>query len=322
LPQAKRPHHQNDLAQSRNFFVTSNTENMLPTIAYASPPNTPTLISPSDTRVNGNTVHGYFDMPGHQIYHVMNHAINQRRAAVLLCGPTGAERERSYPTFVKWAHTLASQGCDTLRFDYRGIGESSGRFEDMTMTDWLKDAAFCATQLAENSPGVPLILHGTRAGALIASELFASGIGDALLLWAPPVSGHTLLWDTLRRNLAAQMMTKPDSPRQTREQLVAALEAGELINVDGYFWSHNLWRDAQLHTLAHPAETEPRPWHVVRISNLATAATKSNVQKHEEHVRTSPFWEYSPLFCPSSDELNSVSLRWLESSTLMRATTA
>jgi pimeloyl-ACP methyl ester carboxylesterase len=275
------------------------------------------LTTISNTRTSGNTVHGYFDFPSDQIYHVMHYAINQRRAAVLLCGPAGAERERSYPTFAKWARTLAMQGYDTLRFDYRGIGESTGRFEDMTITHWLEDAAFCAAQLAEISPGVPLILHGTRAGALIAAELFASGIGDALLLWAPPASGHALLWDTLRRNLATQMMTNPGSPRQTREQLVAALEAGDLINVDGYFWSRNLWTDAQLHTLTRPAETEPRPWHVVRINNLATSAINTNIQGREEHVRTQPFWEDSSLFCPSSDELFSVSLCWFESSVLM-----
>lgn len=277
----------------------------------------PPLIAPADVRSNGKTVHAYFDFKSEQIYQVAHHAAIQRRASVLLCGPAGIERERSYPTFVKWAHTLSVQGYDTLRFDYRGIGESTGQFEDMTMTDWLEDAAFCATRLSEISPGVPLILHGTRAGALIAAELFASGVGDALLLWGAPTSGHALLWDTLRRNLAAQMVTNPNSPRQTREQLVAALEAGELINVDGYFWSRSLWADAQLHTLALPAETEPRPWHVVSINNLATSARITNFQGHEEHVRTKPFWEDSSLFCPSSDELFGTSLRWLESSVLM-----
>jgi alpha/beta superfamily hydrolase len=277
----------------------------------------PPLIDPVDARSNGKTVHAYFDFKSEQIYQVVHHAANQRRAAVLLCGPAGIERERSYPTFVKWAHTLAAQGYDTLRFDYRGIGESTGRFEDMTMRDWLEDAAFCATRLTEISPDVPLILHGTRAGALIAAELFASGVGDALLLWAPPASGHALLWDTLRRNLATQMVTNPNSPRQTREQLVAALETGEFINVDGYFWSRSLWVDAQLHTLALPAETEPRPWHVVSINNLATSAPKTNVQGREEHVRTKPFWEDSSLFFPNNDELFSASLCWFESSVLM-----
>jgi hypothetical protein len=186
------------------------------------------------------------------------------------------------------------------------------------MTDWLEDAAFCAARLAEISPGVPLVLHGTRAGALIAAELFASGLGDALLLWAPPASGHALLWDTMRRNLATQMMIHPGAPRQTREQLVAALEAGELINVDGYFWSRSLWADAQLHSLALPPKTEPRPWHLISISNLAKSVITTKDQGREEHVKTKPFWEDSPSFCPSSDELFCVSLRWLETSLHIR----
>jgi alpha/beta superfamily hydrolase len=277
---------------------------------YLRVPDAPPLIDPSGTPAREKTIHGYFDFQSDQIYYVMHHATDHCRAAILICGPIGTERERSYPTFVKWARALAAQGYDILRFDYRGIGESTGQFENMTMTDWLNDAKFCAAQLREISPDVPLFLHGTRAGALIAAELFASGIGDGLLLWAPPTSGHALLWDTLRRNLATQMVASPHSPRQTREQLVAALEANELINVDGYFWSRNLWTDAQLHTLTLPSETEPRPWHIVSINNLATPAAKLN---NQEHVRTKPFWEESSLFCPSSDELFCVSSQWLQS---------
>jgi len=273
-------------------------------------PDTQPLVAPSNALERGKTIHGYFDFQSDQIYHVMHHAIGRCRAAILICGPVGTERERSYPTFVKWARALAAQGFDVLRFDYRGIGESTGRFENMTITDWLNDAQFCAAQLREISPDVPLFLHGTRAGALIAAELFASGSGDGLLLWAPPASGHALLWDTLRRNLATQMVTSPHSPRQTREQLVATLEAGELINVDGYFWSRNLWTDAQLHTLTLPSETELRPWHTLSINNLATPTAILN---NQEHVRTKPFWEESSSFCPSSDELFRVSSQWLQS---------
>lgn len=289
-------------------------------ITAVSNPDTPPSSNPSAFLARANSVPGFFDRPNEeQIYNVEHHATGQRKAAILLCGPIGAERERSYPTLVKWAHTLSAKGCDTMRFDYRGIGESSGQFEKMSLTNWLEDAAYCADQLAKTSPDVPLILHGTRAGALIAAELFASGIGDALQLWAPPVSGHALLWDTLRRNLAAQMVTNPDSPRRTRDQLVAALEAGELINVDGYFWSKELWADAQQHALALPPETEPRPWHIVRISNLAKSTDTIKAQGLEDHVRTNPFWEESQLFCPSKNELFQLSLRWLETSILMHS---
>jgi hypothetical protein len=206
-----------------------------------------------------------------------------------------------------------------MRFDYCGMGESTGRFENNDITSWKADAALCATQLAAISQDVPLVLLGARAGALIAAELFASGIGDALLLWSPPASGRDLLWDTLRRNLATQMIANPDAPRQTREQLVAALESGEQINVDGYFWSQNYWRNAQQHILSIPSDTEQRPWQVLHVKKFTPPSANTNTQSHEESVRADHFWEESSsLILPNSSELFDKSLSWLDSSVLLQ----
>src|SRR5207253_9498078 len=104
------------------------------------------------------------DFAGAQIYSVLHSAAGQRRGAVLLCGPFGIERERAYLTFVQWARRLALHGVDAMRFDYSGTGESSGRFEDTTLSRWREDAAFCAARLSEAARGAPLVLQGTRLG--------------------------------------------------------------------------------------------------------------------------------------------------------------
>ena len=75
----------------------------------------------------------YFDFADGQIYTVTHAALRPRRGTVLLCGPFGVERERAYMTLVQWARTLASRGFEVMRFDYRGHGESTGSFEDMTL---------------------------------------------------------------------------------------------------------------------------------------------------------------------------------------------
>jgi len=56
------------------------------------------------------------------------------------------------------------EGRDFLRFDYRGHGQSSGRFEDGTIGDWAGDALAALDELTEG----PQILVGSSMGGWIA----------------------------------------------------------------------------------------------------------------------------------------------------------
>ncbi len=56
------------------------------------------------------------------------------------------------------------RGRDFLRFDYRGHGQSSGRFEDATIGDWLGDALAVLDAATEG----PQILIGSSMGGWIA----------------------------------------------------------------------------------------------------------------------------------------------------------
>jgi alpha/beta superfamily hydrolase len=254
----------------------------------------------------------YFDFADGQIYTVTHAASGPRRGALLLCGPFGIERERAYLTLVAWARALAARGFEVMRFDYHGNGESTGAFEDMTIARWREDAAFCAARLSAATPGCALVIHGTRLGALIAAELFASGIGDGLLLWAPPTSAEAMLRDTLRHNLVAQRMARPDTAPRVREQLIAALETGELVNVDGYFWTLALWKEAQLHSLLLPSAREDRPWHALHVEGGADAPEASDALS-QESVDADTFWKSSsPMLVPDCEGFFRASLRWLD----------
>ena len=65
----------------------------------------------------------------------------------------------------KWAE---KNKRDFLRFDYRGHGASSGRFEDMSISDWLEDTKNIIIELTSG----PQILVGSSLGGWI-SILFA-----------------------------------------------------------------------------------------------------------------------------------------------------
>jgi len=246
----------------------------------------------------------FFDSADAQIYTVTHTAVGPRRGSVLLCGPFGVERERAYLTIVRWARLLAARGFEVMRFDYRGQGESSGTFEDMTLLRWTEDAAHCAALHSAATRGEPLVVQGIRLGALIAAELFASGVGDGLLMWEPPASAEALLRDTLRHNLIEQRKADPTAPPRMREQLIAALESGEQVNVDGYFWTREWWREARLHPLLLPPASEARPWNSLEARS----------------VDADTFWgSSSPLLVPRSDGFFRASLRWLDENEPWRA---
>lgn len=63
-----------------------------------------------------------------------------------------------------WA---AGQGRAFLRFDYSGHGQSSGRFEEGCIGDWVEDATAALTALTEG----PQVLVGSSMGGWIALQI-------------------------------------------------------------------------------------------------------------------------------------------------------
>src|SRR5277367_3622317 len=125
---------------------------------------------------------GFFPVRDEQLYTVL-HEVKQPLARVLLVGPFTLERHTSYRAWVQWARYLAARQIEVLRYDYRGIGESTGVFEELNFTHWSEDVILLADWLKCRSPHTPLSLHGLELGGLLAASAFHQGIGDGLLLW-------------------------------------------------------------------------------------------------------------------------------------------
>ncbi len=85
------------------------------------------------------------------------------------------------------AATLHETGATTLRFNFRGVGRSAGRFDQGRGE--LDDARAALAWLKRHLPGRPLLVAGFSFGAGVAARLAAaSGEVGRLVLVAPPVA--------------------------------------------------------------------------------------------------------------------------------------
>jgi pimeloyl-ACP methyl ester carboxylesterase len=104
-------------------------------------------------------------------------------------------------------------GLASVRFDYSGHGESSGRFEDGTVTRWLEDARAVFDRLALQ----PQIVVGSSMGGwialLLAAALRDSGRIAGLVLIAPAVDmTEDLIWQQMDRKARAALASAGSLP--------------------------------------------------------------------------------------------------------------
>jgi alpha/beta superfamily hydrolase len=242
---------------------------------------------------------GYLRISGSYLYTVL-HEVEDPRARVLLVGPFASERHNSYIPWVRWARYLAARGIEVLRYDYRGVGESTGVFEEVSFEDWSEDVRLLARWLRDRSPVLPLVLHGLEVGAVLAGINFQKGVGDALLLWAPPESANQALRATLSRSVGLDQLFKYGEERKSVSDSILQLETGSVLEVDGYQWSPGLWKDSL--SCQMPVEisaaggtvTAGRPVKTVKLGKAAAPLVKGGAVAYDEIKDFT--WLFSPNF--------------------------
>jgi pimeloyl-ACP methyl ester carboxylesterase len=113
-----------------------------------------------------------------------------RTTSVLICGPCGHEYMASHRALRQLAVRLAQAGFATLRFDWYGLGDSSGASDAGTLAQWRLDLVAARQELLQLTPGRSIATIGVRLGAALALETTARACLERVVLWDPVVSGR------------------------------------------------------------------------------------------------------------------------------------
>lgn len=132
------------------------------------------------------------------------------RAIVVVCSPVLIEQMRNYRREVQLARALASHGVATLRFHYRGTGNSDGDSQDLTLQTMVEDAG-AAVRRAPSLVGhdAPLCLLGTRISGLVAASVAPT---LPLVLWHPVLRGRSWVREVHRARAVGQLRQDGHAP--------------------------------------------------------------------------------------------------------------
>lgn len=127
-----------------------------------------------------------------------------RDAGIVLCYPFGQEYMRAHRAYRQLALLLSKKGYHVLRFDYHGMGDSSGDMETVDLKDWLDDVGLAIHELRDTAGVSSITVVGLRLGALIAGCACARRDDvDRLILWDPIITGRDYEQE-LRHEIASE----------------------------------------------------------------------------------------------------------------------
>ncbi len=128
-----------------------------------------------------------------------------RGHGIILCPPVGQEHVRSHWAFRQVALALGRAGFHSLRFDWSGVGDSSGDLATATLARFTDDAAEAAQELRDATGVRKVSLVGLRLGATVAALAAARIKPSCLVLWDPVLSGAAHLSEL--RSLHAELLS-------------------------------------------------------------------------------------------------------------------
>ncbi len=167
---------------------------------------------------------------------------------VILCSAFAQEEVCTHHGLMALASDLAAAGHPTIRFDYRGTGDSDD--VDVTLDTLGDDVARAADCLRQQADVGAVVLVGVRLGAAVALRAVGGidGVWGMALL-APMLSGQAFMRET-RASASVASLSGLDP--------VPPIESGEPLNTNGFRWSGALQQEvAALDLTQAPAKHFP-----------------------------------------------------------------
>jgi uncharacterized protein len=262
----------------------------------------------------------FFASGDHRLFGVLHESHGPDTGPVFVfCHPLGEEKLWAHRVFVSFARELANVGFPVLRFDYRGNGDSEGTFSESTLETMVADVHAAIREARARTGRGAVSLLGLRFGASIAAVV-ADETADVrhLVLWAPIVDGARYMQELLRINLTMQMASHKKIVHD-RAALVAQMEQGETVNVDGYDMALPLYAQCSALKLA----TDPRPYpgaclavQIDRAPGAKPAADLSDLMARYARAtvvcaQEEPFWKEIARYYGTAASVGTATLDWL-----------
>lgn len=199
------------------------------------------------------------------------------RFGVLHVPPGGDELNKSRRMTALQARTLARRGAVVVLADLTGTGDSGGEHADATWSGWQDDVTAAWRWLRSIVGPAPMVLWGTRLGALLATELVSTGRIEpaALLLWQPVVNGRTFFGQWLRLADTQQLAGAGDIAGGAKSAR-ARLASGRSVEIGGYELHPKLVSGAEAVDLASlTAPSAPVVWREMTLASPPAVAPAS-----------------------------------------------
>lgn len=178
------------------------------------------------------------------------------RGAVVSCPSVHAELIKAYRKDVLLGRTLAEQGYATLRYHYRGAGNSEGSGSELTLDAMIGSVEEARAELARRTGVDRFAYHGTRLGCFAAAAAAEHDPGAPLALWSPVIETDDFMREIFRSHYIAALKGE-EKPEPTARMVERVKSEGE-IELLGYNFSRDFYESLEGRRLdAHQPKGSP-----------------------------------------------------------------